>query len=70
MTPFFEFEGKSAEELDRWCAGRSRFLVAQAENLASHPNWGHKDMCGIGEECRLVAFNQMTQPSQGESGQD
>ena len=67
MTRLAEFEEKSAEELDRWCRG---FLLSRAEDFAGHPQRGHKHMCRVSEECRLVAFNQMPQPRQGESRWD
>jgi hypothetical protein len=64
MTYFAEFEEKSAEELDRWCRG---FLLFCAEDFVDHPQRGYENMCRVSEECRLVAFNQMPQPGQGES---
>jgi|SRR5689334_1779053 hypothetical protein len=67
MTHSAEFEEKSAEELDRWCRG---FLLFYAEDFADHPKRRYEDMCRVSEKCRLVAFNQVPQPGQGESRRD
>jgi hypothetical protein len=67
MTHLAQFEEKSAEELDRWCRG---FLLSRAEDFTGHPQGSHKHMCRVSEERRLVALDQMAEPSQGESCRD
>jgi len=49
------------------CSGSCRGL-SLAEKSSSHPPWRDENVGGAGEKRRLIAFNQMTQPCQGEGG--
>ncbi len=46
-----------------WLSG---FFAASAENLFHHPQRRHEHVRRIGEKRRLIAFDQMSEPSQRE----
>lgn len=46
------------------------FFRSYPEDLARHPEGGDEDVGRIGEECRFVAFDEVSEPGQGKGGWD
>ena len=63
-----DLNGTTNRPIGQAKTGLDGFLSFGAEKFAGHPHRSHKNVCGVGEESGLVAFDQMSQPCEGEGG--